>query len=81
MPTNAQIIDYFNRCASFDWFYDFSDDGRVYRAGRDGEASLEGAAQAFPLFAEIKAAWARYMFSGTEWGLPKARKPRLSDYL
>jgi uncharacterized alpha-E superfamily protein len=33
--------EFFNACMKHDWYYEFSDDGRVYNRGKEAERLLE----------------------------------------
>jgi len=38
------LNEFYQRCENFDWYFDFSDDGRVFREGASGYAKLEAEA-------------------------------------
>ena len=69
------LTDYFAACERFDWYYCFSDDGRVYRAGAAIEDTLRAIATASALHFVIFDAWQRHMFSGPSWNTERAPRP------
>jgi regulator of PEP synthase PpsR (kinase-PPPase family) len=36
------LQEYYDKLKAFDWFYEFSDDGRVWREGKTNHAILKG---------------------------------------
>jgi len=75
------IEQYFALCQSFDWFYEYSDDFRVWEAGENGRKSLEKYASNDPIFMDIFLAWKNYNFSGSNFGTPQCPKPDMSDFI
>ena len=60
-----------------DWFFDYSDDGRVWRAGLAAQKHLEKLATSDPVYADLHVAHSRYHFdNGGDW---KKAKIRLND--
>ena len=72
--------EFFNKCATFDWFYSFSDDGRVYRSGHQQEQQLVKEAKTDPIKLKIWNDWGKHMFGGEGWSTPATPKPKLEDY-
>lgn len=66
--------EFYDRCAQHDWYYDYSDDGSVWRAGRADRSEIERLAHEHGHEA-ILAEWTRHMFSGQPWGTDKAPRP------
>lgn len=62
-------------CRVHDWFYTYSDDDEVYRAGRDERAYLDTAASQNPALAEILRRWEEYNYNCGE----KPAEPALED--
>ena len=58
-----------------DWYYHFSDDGRVWRAGEAATAKLESEARVEPWKQTMYEAFAKHMFSGDAWNTEQAPKP------
>jgi hypothetical protein len=73
--------EYFKQCQDFDWYYIYSDDHRVYKAGLAKEYILKTLIDNDPSLKPIWDSWAIYHFSGPAWGIPQAPKPELEDYL
>ena len=58
-----------------DWYYEYSDDGRVYRAGRDAEMALREASKESAAHLELYSTYHEYVFSGPAWNTEKKPKP------
>lgn len=67
--------EYFHACKHFDWYYDYSDDGRVWRNGNEGKKKLEAEAKTDPIKAKIYADWSKYV-----WNHKTEVKPELENY-
>lgn len=66
---------FWTMCRLHDWFYQWSDDPGVYRAGRDSLETLEMYAAKSPEHRAIYDAWhAHYFESG-----PKPVEPKMED--
>ncbi len=79
LPTPGE---FWEQCQSFDWYYLYSDDHRVYKAGKAGEKALLETAERDPHLMEIYEGWVKHMTSGPAFGterLPKPPKPEESD--
>ena len=72
--------EYFSACATHDWYYAFSEDMRVYRAGSSAESNLKGEAKSDKVKQAIYDAWHDYYFSGQAFGTEKAPKPEIQDF-
>lgn len=72
--------EFFKACAEFDWYYQYSDDHRVYLAGCEAHKSLFVISQTNPVYHKIYKAWEEHMFSGKPFGTDRAKKPELSDF-
>jgi hypothetical protein len=69
------LNDLHDELRTFDWYYDRSDDHRVYCAGRDRWSQIETVARTLEGGPELVAAWQRYIASGRkEELLPKRRE-------
>lgn len=51
------LAEFHARLRSHDWFYHYSDDGRVYRAGADSAARLSEASKESPDHKRLYCAW------------------------
>lgn len=54
---------YWTACRIHDWFYSYSDDSNVYRAGSDDRARLESIASQDPELQAIFKAWEEHQFN------------------
>jgi hypothetical protein len=67
---------FYDRCKHIDWYYDYSDDGRVYERGRNAMRQLEAEAKAAPELKAIFDAWHDYYHVGKPPGQdPGKQKP------
>jgi hypothetical protein len=72
---------YFDWCANFDWYYDFSDDYfNVSLPGKHQQQRLEQGFMDHPEWKPIYDAWHLYYFSGDNWGIDKKKKPEYNDF-
>lgn len=68
--------EFWDACNAHDWYYGFSDDGRVYAAGEKSEQHLRNMAPVGSENRKIYAAFVAHMFSGDGWENPvKSPKP------
>lgn len=72
--------EFFEACERFDWYYAFSDDHRIYKAGVAAAEKLQEEADEDVAKRAIFDAWSQHFFSGEQWGTPKASKPLLVDF-
>lgn len=75
-----KVKEYFEECMRFDWYYNFSDDGGVWRAGTEAKEKLIAEAETDPVKMKIFGDWNKHMFSGNGWSTPQAPKPELENY-
>lgn len=66
MLTVEQFDNYLNKLALHDWFYDFSDDNRVWRSGKDARQSLMEEASKHTILAQAFTAWGNFIFTKEE---------------
>ncbi len=71
----TKLTEFWDNLNSHDWYYAFSDDGRVWRAGDAAEKRLEEIAKESPKHRELLEAFSNHHFSGEPWNTPKAPKP------
>lgn len=71
-----QIKAFIVQLANHDWFYDYSDDDSVWRAGKNTATELEAAAAKEPVLADLHTAYARYNYDSTfgTWEVRAARR-------
>ena len=76
MTTKPTLAQFWDKCEAFDWFYEMSDDGSVYRAGRRAQGEIEALAKASgPEYEAMWAAFGAHHYSGHAWGTEKQPKP------
>lgn len=71
--------EYFEACKYFDWYYEMSDDFRVWQEGRQREAELKAIGQQNGWTA-IWQAWHDHMFTGEPWENERKPEPKLEDF-
>lgn len=69
------LNDYYDLLARHDWYYSFSDDGRVWRAGVVAEKELQRIALESDAHGALLAGFRDHYFSGKPWGTEKAPMP------
>lgn len=70
------IQDFYQLLDDHDWYYQFSDDDRVYRRGAASMIGLMNiAANNGPEYKALLEAFNMHYFSGKPWKTPKAPKP------
>ena len=57
---------YAKRLKNHDWFYEYSDDGSVWRAGLQAQKSLIADARAYPLLSTLFTEYSTWIFNGRE---------------
>lgn len=72
--------EFFKECQAHDWYYDFSDDGDVYRRGKANEVRLQGIARRVEgVFGRIWDDWSRYVGRVIDT-THAAPRPKVEDY-
>jgi hypothetical protein len=66
---------YWTACRLHDWFYIYSDDPGVYRAGREDQLRIEAMARKDPALKKILDAWHQYHFGCG----PVPTEPKIDD--
>jgi hypothetical protein len=70
------LAEYYDKLAGFDWFFDFSDDHRVWKAGNQRKSTLlRMASEGGQEFKDLYAAFKSHHFSGPAWSTEKAPRP------
>ena len=80
LEIKMNIPEFFEACKKFDWYYEFSDDGRVWREGTAAREKLLKEAKDDLVKKQIFTDWSNYMFTGEGWSTPKAPEPKLENY-
>ncbi len=53
---------------NFDWYYQMSDDNRVWRAGETARARIGEVTKTSAEHKELYEVWAKHYYSGAPWG-------------
>ena len=69
------LKDYYDMLERHDWYYHYSDDGRVYEQGQRAHASLLSIANASAEHKALFEAYSNHMFTGDPWKTERAPKP------
>ncbi|CAM0016776.1 hypothetical protein MYOV011v1_p0279 [Vibrio phage 6E35.1a] len=78
-PEN-ELHQFFHDCSKFDWYYNYSDDHRVWTRGERESKALQARSRANSVTTAIYEAWSKYMFTGPNYGNERAPKPKWEDY-
>lgn len=62
MPTLMSFNEYETRLKNHDWYFEYSDDHRVWRKGKDTYTALQFIARKHPVYAAAFKLWADYIF-------------------
>ena len=74
--TNLQEFD--KKLRYHDWYYNFSDDGSVWRAGERAQEEIQRISKESPQHLELFESWSKYFFSGENWNKPKFTEEELN---
>ncbi len=69
------LAELYRELEAHDWYYEQSEDARVYRAGRENALRLELTAKTINGGLNLCKAFAKHVFSGPPYGTVKAPKP------
>lgn len=69
------LQEFYDKCAAFDWYYEYSDDHRVWQRGCTAHDALRAEAASDPAKSEIYQAWHKHMFTGEPWKSERAPRP------
>ena len=79
---NCSIVEYYEMLKNHDWYYDFSDDHEVWKAGNANIRLIRAIAEAKQAdYKRMFDAFEKAMFSGDAFETPKLEIPRLNDYI
>lgn len=70
-----QPAEFWDACDGFDWYFEYSDDHRVWRNGTDRRAQLVADAPAGSENRKIFDGFQQHHFSGEAFGTKKIDKP------
>jgi hypothetical protein len=75
---DVSIEEYYHMLERHDWFYNYSDDHRVWKAGAAATERLIAIAnQKGGRYQSMYSAYKAHIFSGEQWGTEKQAKPEL----
>lgn len=69
------LTEFYDALARHDWFYEMSDDGRVWRAGVARQKELEKIAETSESHRDLFDRYSASVFSGSTWGTEKIERP------
>lgn len=67
--------EFYDKCASHDWYHAYSDDHNVWRRGEAAEHELRKIAATDERLQSIFDQWRDHMFTGEAYGSERAPKP------
>lgn len=69
------LAHFWDQLDNHDWFHQYSDDLRVYRAGSNDRERLLALSRTIEGGPELLSAFTNHHYSGEPWSTPKAPKP------
>lgn len=75
MTAIISLADFYDKLDRADWYYVFSDDGSVYRAGEHELATLEAMAEQSPEHRALFDGFRKHFFTGRAWNNEQVPKP------
>ena len=78
-PSLEERQEFFKLCESHDWYYEYSDDGRVWRKGREQHEKLQSMVAKHEEYRAIYRSWAEHKFSGAHMKTEKKPKPIMPE--
>lgn len=79
--TTPTVLDIARMCEKLDWYYAYSDDGAVYRAGKEAEARLRKLAAAVgPMALKVLDAWDTYVAEVSRGNKDTAVRPTRAQF-
>lgn len=69
------LQEYWDLLNSHDWYYNYSDDQRVWSLGNKNDRKLRGIADSSPEHKRLYMGFVNYHFSGKDWNTEKEPKP------
>tara|TARA_X000000950_G_scaffold283858_2_gene385667 strand:+ start:1888 stop:2121 length:234 start_codon:yes stop_codon:yes gene_type:complete len=72
--------EYFEELTKHDWYYDYSDDHRVWTKGRENLKRIQAIAQEIPLFSQMYQDYSNWIFLPLD-ERQTAKEPKIKDYL
>jgi hypothetical protein len=75
MNAQVSLLEFYEMLERHDWYYPFSDDGRVYNNGKRAEDTLHKIASQSSEHKELFDAFEKHFFTGEPWNNERAPKP------
>jgi len=72
-----ELKEFDSMLRTFDWYYQMSDDNRVWRAGESANARIREVAKTSAEHNELYEVWSKHYFSGASWGNEKFTREML----
>ena len=69
------LVEFYEALGWHDWFYEYSDDSRVWRSGSDARNKLQATSKQSPEHLALYEAYYEHIFSGPTWSTEKSQKP------
>jgi hypothetical protein len=69
------LSEFYDALTSHDWYYMYSDDGRIYRRGSDCEKELRAISTESDQHRHLFEAYRNHVFSGRTFGTEPAPRP------
>ncbi len=70
-----ELRDYYDELEKHDWFYEMTEDHRVWQLGNRASARIARISKESPEHEALRSAYHKHVFSGPNWGTEKASKP------
>jgi hypothetical protein len=71
------LKEFDNMLKNFDWYYQMSDDNRVWRAGESASARIREVTKTSAEHKELYEVWSKYYYSGPTWNTEKFTREML----
>lgn len=69
------LKEYYQMLDKHDWYFDWSDDGRVWEKGRANNSRLAAISTQSPKHKELWEGFKKHKFTGKPWNTEQAPKP------
>lgn len=75
MDNLIELQEFYDKLERFDWYYEWSDDGKVYRKGQEEARKLSREASGDPGKLDLYKAFKEYVSSGPAFNTEQKPKP------
>lgn len=72
----TSLQTFWDMLESFDWYFEFTDDHEVWKAGHDAQARLDAIATQSKKHATLYEKFRQHKFSGGEFNIAQKPKPK-----